>query len=70
MSVSMYLFVTAMVIGAAFLMGMTWIEVWNYWVAGWRQIAQRGESSLGRNSVNWLGGIALLTAIAICVLVK
>jgi len=59
-----------MLVGAAFLAGMTWLEVRNYWVAGWREITQKGESSLGRNSINWLGGIALLMAIALCSLAK
>jgi len=66
MNVSMYLFVTAMLVGAAFLSGMTWREMRSYWVVGWREITQKGESSLGRNSINWLGGIALLMAIVLC----
>ena len=70
MNVSMFLFVTAMVVGAAFLAGMIWLEVRNYWATGWRKITQTGETSLGRNSINWLGGIALLMAIALCALVS
>ena len=66
MNVSMFLFVTAMVAGSAFLAGMTWVEMRNHWTVGWQEISQKGESSLGRNSVNWLGGLALLVAIAIC----
>ena len=68
MNVSMYLFVTAMVVGSMFLAGMTWLEMRNDWAAGWQEISQKGESSLGRNSINWLGGLALLVAIAICTL--
>ena len=70
MNVSMFLFVTAMVIGAAFLAGMTWLEMRNYWAASRLEFKQTGESSLSRNSINWLGGIALLAAIAICSLVN
>ena len=70
MNVSLYLFVTAMLVVAAFLSGLTWREMRSYWVAGWREITQKGESSLGRNSVNWLGGIALLMAIVLCSLAK
>jgi hypothetical protein len=29
-------------------------------------VRQTGDSSLGRQSVNWLGGLALLTAVLIC----
>ena len=70
MNVSMFLFVTAMVVGALFLAGMSWLEMRNYWTAGWRAFTQTGESSLGRNSINWLGGIALLAAILLCTLAK
>ncbi|MDR3456189.1 MAG: hypothetical protein P4N60_01980 [Verrucomicrobiae bacterium] len=70
MNVSIFLFVTAMVVGAAFLSGMTWREMRSLWVAGWERVTQKGESSLGRNSINWLGGIALLAAIALCTLTK
>lgn len=70
MNVSLYLFVTAMLVAAAFLSGLTWREMRGYWVAGWQEITQKGESSLGRNSVNWLGGIALLMAIVLCSLAK
>lgn len=59
-----------MVVGAAFLSGMTWREMRSLWVAGWERVTQKGESSLGRNSINWLGGIALLAAIALCTLTK
>jgi hypothetical protein len=70
MNVLMYLFVTAMVVGSVFLAGMTWLEIRNHWAAGWAGFKQTGESSLGRNSINWLGGLALLAAIAICTLAK
>jgi len=68
MNVSMYLFVTAMVVGSAFLAGMIWLEMRNHWAVNWQEISQKGESSLGRNSINWLGGLALLAAIALCTL--
>jgi hypothetical protein len=68
MNVSTYIFVTAMLVGAAFLAGITWSGMRNHWTANWREITQTGESSLGRNSINWLGGIALLAAVALCLL--
>ena len=70
MNVSMFLFIIAMVIGSVFLAAMTWLEVRKYWAVGWAGFKQTGESSLGRNSINWLGGMALLAAIVICTLAK
>ena len=64
MNVSMFLVVTAMVVGSAFLAALVWTELQVNW-SGFKQV---GESSLGRNSVNWLGGIAIVAAIAICLL--
>jgi len=55
-----------MLVASAFLLALTWIELEIDW-SGFKQV---GESSLGRNSVNWLGGIALVLAVAICSLVS
>ena len=60
------MFTTAMLVASAFLLALTWIELEIDW-SGFKQV---GESSLGRNSVNWLGGIALVLAVAICSLVS
>jgi len=66
MNVSMFLFVTAIVVGSVFLAAMTWLEMRNRRAAGRLEFSQRGVSSLGRNSINWLAGIALLGALTIC----
>ena len=66
MSASMFLFVTAMLVGAAFLAALMWAE----WDVQWSGFKQVGESSLSRNSINWLGGIAFVAALSICLLAK
>jgi len=64
MSVLMYMFITAMLAGTGFVLAMLWMELRPQ--SGFKQV---GESSLGRNSINWLAGIALLAAVSICALV-
>ena len=66
MSASMFLFVTAMLVGSAFLAALMWME----WDVKWSGFKQVGESSIGRNSINWLGGIAFVAAVGICLLAK
>ncbi|MBW8864702.1 MAG: hypothetical protein JF609_07225 [Verrucomicrobia bacterium] len=63
MSVLTYLFITAMLAGTGFVLAMVWMELRPQ--IGFKQI---GESSLGRNSINWLAGIALVAAVSICAL--
>jgi hypothetical protein len=36
----------------------------------WLEVRQTGDSSLGRNSVNWIAGLALGIDLVICLLLK
>lgn len=62
MSISIVAFVVCAVVASAFLAAMTFME------SGlqWPEFKQAGDSSLGRNSINWMGGIAFATAAFIC----
>ena len=66
MSTLMYLFITAMLAGTGFVLARVWMASAAHGT-GFRQV---GESSLSRNSINWLAGLALLAAIVICALVR
>jgi len=64
MSISVFIFAIWTLVGAAILLAMTWIAL----DLGKLEFKQLGETSLGRNSINWLASIAFLTAAAICLL--
>ena len=43
-------------------------SLFSEWSFKFPALKQMGESSLGRNSVNWLGAIAFIGAIIICII--
>ena len=62
MSLSMIAFVVMASVSILF-MAATLVGEWNFKLPSLNQI---GDSSLGPKSVNWLGGIAFIGAVLIC----
>ena len=62
MNISIIGFVVCAVVALAFLAAMAIMEI------GGQPMGrnQTGDTTLGRNSINWAGGIALAVAVVVC----